>query len=243
MTAGQEDRNALVVTNVSKRFGEGAAEVAAVQDVSLTVAKGEIVLIMGPSGSGKTTLLTMIAGLLRPTSGTIELFGQDITSLPEAKRASVRRKTIGFVFQSFNLLASLTASQNVKVALNLAGVGGKEADRKARQMLERVGLGDRLDFLPDKLSGGERQRVSIARALANDAPIILADEPTASLDSRNGYEVVTLLHDLAKSEGRTVVIVSHDSRIQRIADRVLWLEDGRLGRRLNDLLQDTFSHS
>ncbi len=225
---------ALTLDSVTKMFGEGAAEFAAVSEINLTVGVGEVLLIMGPSGSGKTTLLTMIAGLLRPTSGTIEMFGENVTALPEKKRASLRRRDIGFVFQSFNLLASLTAIQNVEVALNVAGKHGKEAEERARGMLTRVGLGDRLHFLPDKLSGGERQRVSIARALANNPPLILADEPTASLDSKNGGQVVALLHDLAKDEGRTVVIVSHDSRIQRVADRVIWLEDGKWGRRLHD---------
>ena len=223
---------ALHLTGLSKVFGEGAAEVAAVSEVNLRVRVGEIVLIMGPSGSGKTTLLTMIAGLLRPTRGSITLFGQDITDLPETRRTDLRRNYIGFVFQSFNLLGSLTALQNVQVALNVRGVRGREAEQKARELLVRVGLGERLHFLPDVLSGGERQRVSIARALANDAPMILADEPTANLDSVNGREVVALLRDLARDDHRTVIIVSHDSRIREVADRILWLEDGRLKRRI-----------
>jgi putative ABC transport system ATP-binding protein len=230
MTADTEV--ALRLSGLTKVFGAGTTEVDAVTDVTLTVRVGEIVLIMGPSGSGKTTLLTMIAGLLRPTRGRIDLYGQDITSLPESRRADLRRRYIGFVFQSFNLLESLTAIQNVEVALNVRGIHGRRADEKARELLTRVGLGDRLNFLPDKLSGGERQRVSIARALANDAPLILADEPTANLDSRNGRGVVSVLHDLAKTDNRTVIIVSHDARIREVADRILWLEDGRLKRRV-----------
>jgi putative ABC transport system ATP-binding protein len=223
---------ALQVAGLTKIFGEGAAEVDAVSNVNLTVRTGEIVLIMGPSGSGKTTLLTMIAGLLRPTQGKIVLYGQDITVLPENRRSDLRRRYVGFIFQSFNLLASLTAIQNVEVAMNLRGRTGREAEERARLLLTRVGLGERLHFLPDTLSGGERQRVSIARALANDPPLILADEPTANLDSRNGREVVSLLRDLARDDNRTVIIVSHDARIREVADRILWLEDGHLRRRV-----------
>jgi putative ABC transport system ATP-binding protein len=212
-----------------------------VSDVNLTVSEGEIVLIMGPSGSGKTTLLTMIAGLLRPSSGSIEVFGRDLSSLPESQRAEVRRQQIGFVFQSFNLLSSLSAIQNVEVALNLGGVRGPRAEKTAAEALTAVGLGTRLHFRPEKLSGGERQRVSIARALVNNAPVILADEPTANLDSNNGREVVNLLKKLAREGKRTVVIVSHDPRIREAADRVLWLEDGRLSETTPPNVESSFA--
>ena len=217
----------LQVADVSKRYGSGATEVIAVQDVSLSVAPGEIVLIMGPSGSGKTTLLSMLGALLRPTSGEIRLNGDVISALKENRLPGIRLRKFGFVFQDFNLLSALTALENVAIVAELAGVKGKEARRKAAAMLTELGLGERLNFLPEKLSGGEKQRVAIARALINDPALILADEPTANLDSKIGHEIMRLLRRIAKEQGRSVVIVSHDQRIKDIADRILWLEDGQ----------------
>ena len=227
----------LEVRGLTKVFGSGETAVRAVDGVDLTVRRGEIVLIMGPSGSGKTTLLTMMGGLLRPTSGTVRINGLDITAMRERALPEVRRHYVGFVFQSFNLLEALNARENVEVALNLAGSTGKEARRKAEQSLIDLGMEDRLGFKSKALSGGEKQRVSIARALANNPQMILADEPTANLDSKHGHEVVALLRDIAKEQNRTVVIVSHDHRIREVADRVLWLDDGRLkdiGRLVRD---------
>lgn len=215
-----------MMENVSRRFGAGATEVTAVRDVSLEVRKGEIVLIMGPSGSGKTTLLLMMGALLHPSSGRIQLDGREISSLPEAKLPEIRINHFGFIFQDFNLLSALTARENVEVALNLAGITGREAAEHAADILRQLDLGDRLDFRPAQLSGGEKQRVAIARALANDPSIILADEPTANLDSRIGHEIMRLLRQIARDQGRSVIIVSHDQRIKDIADRVLWMEDG-----------------
>jgi putative ABC transport system ATP-binding protein len=192
---------------------------------------------MGPSGSGKTTLLTMMGGLLKPTSGSVRVNGLEITALDESKLPTVRRSYVGFVFQSFNLLEALNARENVEVALNLAGVGHREARGRAEQLLGDLEMGRRLRFRPQALSGGEKQRVSIARALANDPKLILADEPTANLDSKHGHEVVALLRHIAKEQGRTVIIVSHDHRIREVADRVLWMEDGRfkdIGRLARD---------
>jgi putative ABC transport system ATP-binding protein len=226
--AGVGDDDVVVeIRGVTKVFGSGVAAVRAVDGVDLTVHHGEIVLIMGPSGAGKTTLLTLIGGLLKPTFGTVHINGLDITAMKESALPKVRRHYVGFIFQSFNLLESLSAVENVEVAMNMAGHGGRAARTKAAQLLDDLGMGHRLRFKPHDLSGGEKQRVSIARALANDPELILADEPTANLDSRHGHEVVLLLRDIAKKQGRTVVIVSHDSRIQEMADRVLWLEDGR----------------
>lgn len=218
----------LDLKDVSKIFGEGSTRVAAVDGVDLQVAPGEVVLIMGPSGSGKTTLLSLAGCLLKPSQGQVLLNGEDVTGYSEGNLPAIRLKNIGFVFQSFNLLSSLTALENVETPLRLAGKGAKEAKTAAVAQLNELGLGERLHFLPSKLSGGEKQRVAIARALANDPALILADEPTANLDSRSGQLVVKLLTDLAKKQGKSVVIVSHDTRIQGIADRVLWLEDGRL---------------
>ncbi len=217
----------LEARGLTKVFGAGGEAVRAVDGVDLTVRRGEIVLIMGPSGSGKTTLLTIIGGLLRPTTGSVRIDRQEITAMKESDLHRVRSHLVGFVFQTFNLLDALTAAENVEVALNLAGRGGREARSEAERILADLGLRDRLRFKPKALSGGEKQRVSIARALANAPQLVLADEPTANLDSRRGHEVVSLLCGIAKEQGRTVIIVSHDNRIREVADRVLWLEDGR----------------
>ena len=216
----------LQIAHVTKRYGSGATEVTAVRDVSLTVSPGEVVLIMGPSGSGKTTLLSMLGALLKPTEGAIQLNGTTISALSENRLPDIRLKQFGFIFQDFNLLSALTALENVAIVAELAGSRSGAARRKAASILTELGLGERLNFLPEKLSGGEKQRVAIARALVNDPALILADEPTANLDSKIGHEIMRLLRNIAKEQGRSVVIVSHDQRIKDIADRVLWLEDG-----------------
>jgi len=218
---------ALDVQHVSKVYGEGDTQVRAVQDVSLAVAPGEIVLIMGPSGSGKTTLLSMLGALLRPTEGRITLSGEDLTAAGEGRLPGIRLRRFGFIFQDFNLLSSLSALENVAIVAQLAGLKNGASRKRAQEMLVSLGLGERLGFLPEKLSGGEKQRVAIARALVNDPALILADEPTANLDSKIGHEIMQLLRRIAKEQGRSVVIVSHDQRIKDIADRVLWLEDGQ----------------
>lgn len=216
----------LDVRNATKQFGDGDTTVTAVRGVSLAVEPGEIVLIMGPSGSGKTTLLSMMGALLRPTDGSIHLDGIEISALSEGRLPDIRLRQFGFVFQDFNLLSALTVLENVAIVAGLAGLSGRAARDKATALLTDLGLGERLDFLPEKLSGGEKQRVAIARALINDPALILADEPTANLDSKIGHEIMRLLRRIAKDQGRSVVIVSHDQRIRDIADRVLWLEDG-----------------
>lgn len=216
----------LSVEHVTRRFGSGATEVVAVHDISLAVAPGEVILIMGPSGSGKSTLLSMLGGLLKPSSGTIRIGESELTHLSERELPSVRLRHLGFIFQDFNLLSALSSLDNVVLVGQLAGYARQEARQRAKALLEQLGLGHRLGFLPEKLSGGEKQRVAIARALVNKPDIILADEPTANLDSRHGRETMRLLRRLAKEENRSVIIVSHDQRIKEIADRVLWLEDG-----------------
>ena len=218
---------ALQVEQVTKRYGGGQTEVVAVRDVTLTVEPGEVILIMGPSGSGKTTLLLMLGALLRPTAGTIEVDGVAISALPERRLPDIRLKQFGFIFQDFNLLSALTVLENVALVAHLAGVKKREARARAQAVLTQLGLEQRLHFLPEKLSGGEKQRVAIARALVNGPAIILADEPTANLDSKIGHDIMRLLRHIAKEQGRSVVIVSHDQRIRDIADRVLWLEDGQ----------------
>lgn len=217
---------AVSVHGLTKTFGEGDLAVYAVRDVDLDIAAGEVVLIMGPSGSGKTTLLLMLGAMLRPTSGSVVIDGTDLASAPERKLPRLRASHLGFIFQDFNLLSALNASENVELACNIAGVTGRAALERARDLLERVGLGHRLTFRPDQLSGGEKQRVSVARALANEPLVVLADEPTANLDSSHGHDIARLLRRLATEDRRCVVIVSHDERLKEIADRVLWLEDG-----------------
>ena len=226
MTKDPSHSATLQISHVTKRYGAGSTEVTAVRDVSLSVSPGEIVLIMGPSGSGKTTLLSMLGALLKPTEGTIQLNGTTISALEENRLPDIRLKQFGFIFQDFNLLSALTALENVAIVAELAGAKSGEAKRKAASLLTELGLGERLNFPPEKLSGGEKQRVAIARALVNDPRLILADEPTANLDSKIGHEIMRLLRNIAKEQGRSVVIVSHDQRIKDIADRVLWLEDG-----------------
>ncbi|MDP9070757.1 MAG: ABC transporter ATP-binding protein [Actinomycetota bacterium] len=219
---------ALRLDDVTKVYGEGAEAVTAVAGASLRVHPGEVVVVMGPSGSGKTTLLAMCGALLRPTAGRVWLGGADITELSEKHLPELRLSGVGFVFQAFNLLANLTVLENVRIVPEAARVGKAKADLQARELLDELGLGRRLHFLPDKLSAGEKQRVAIARSLANDPPLVLADEPTGSLDSRAGAQVMHLLEALARQRGKAVVCVTHDRRTQGHADRVLWLEDGRL---------------
>jgi len=214
------------VENVTRRFGSGNTQVVAVKDASLTVTPGEVVLIMGPSGSGKTTLLSMLGGLLKSSEGRIQIGNNEISRMDEQRLPEVRLRHIGFIFQDFNLLSALTMLDNVAMVAQLAGLSRRQARQKAEPILEQLGLGHRLNFLPEKLSGGEKQRVAIARALVNEPDLILADEPTANLDSHHGHETMRLLRRIAKEENRGVIIVSHDQRIKDVADRILWLEDG-----------------
>ncbi|WP_346926997.1 ABC transporter ATP-binding protein [uncultured Arthrobacter sp.] len=216
------------VEDVSKTFGSGHTAVTAVDHVSLSVDAGDIVLVMGPSGSGKTTLLSMIGTLMSPTTGRILISGQDTSALGPAQLSRLRLKEFGFVFQTFNLLSALTAEENVMIPLITAGIPRKEARAKARTALEQLELGHRVRNLPRDLSGGEKQRVAIARSLANDPRLILADEPTANLDAKTGQDVILLLCETACRENRAVIIVSHDQRLRTAAKRVITIEDGRL---------------
>jgi putative ABC transport system ATP-binding protein len=213
---------------LSKVYQDGAVQVPAVKDATLRVAAGEVVAILGPSGSGKTTLLSMLGCILRASSGRISLCGDRVEHLGEPELPLVRRRYIGFIFQSFNLFTALTAAENVEVLLNMKGVAGGAARREALRLLETVGLGPRARALPRMLSGGEKQRVSVARALAGNPPLILADEPTANLDAKNGEQVMRLLRDCARSVERAVIIVTHDHRVMPYIDRVVRLEDGVL---------------
>jgi len=218
----------VAAKDLVKSFGSGAGRVSALDGVSLEVRSGEMLLIMGPSGSGKTTLLTVLGGLLHPDSGSVWIDGVDITALPDDRLTALRRDRVGFIFQAFNLWESLSVTENVELGLNIAGVGGRTAGKTAQGVLAGLGLQSRLKARIHGLSGGEKQRVSIARAIANNPSLVLADEPTANLDSAHGYEVMMLLRNIAHDGVRAVIVVSHDQRIREVADRVIWLEDGRI---------------
>lgn len=220
--------NVVSVQDVSKTFGAGHTAVLAVDHVSLDVDAGDIVLVMGPSGSGKTTLLSMIGTLMSPTAGRILISGQDTSVLSPAQLSRLRLHEFGFVFQTFNLLSALTAEENVMMPLLTAGVPRNKARAKAREALEKLQLGHRLRNLSKDLSGGEKQRVAIARSLANDPRLVLADEPTANLDAKTGQDVTLLLCETACRENRAVIIVSHDQRLRTAAKRIITIEDGRL---------------
>ena len=219
------------VQDLTKTYGHGPTKVAAVRSVNLDIRAGELLLVMGPSGSGKTTLLLMLGALLRPSSGSVVVTGPggvatDISAASERELPSVRAGTFGFVFQDYALLDALTAEENIAVAANIAGTTGRTARSRAESLLDRVGLTHRRSARPSQMSGGEQQRVAVARALANDPPVILADEPTANLDAARGRDLARLLRRLADEDARAVVVVSHDERLREVADRVLWLEDG-----------------
>ncbi|MGB3494461.1 MAG: ABC transporter ATP-binding protein [Elainellaceae cyanobacterium] len=219
---------AIAARNIDMVFRSGKQVYPALQDISLDVMAGEVQLLMGPSGSGKTTLLSILAGILTPTSGHVSILNCDITSMNRRQLAQFRLETIGFIFQGFNLFPALTASENVEVALEVKGYRRSESRKEAHALLEQVGLGHKTKSYPRDLSGGQKQRVAIARALSANPPIIMADEPTAALDSTSGHEVITLLRTLAKEGGTTVLMVTHDPRIVDIADRVTHLEDGKI---------------
>lgn len=221
----------LTAEGLERSFGSGSAAVKAVRGVDLQLEPGERLLVMGPSGSGKTTLVSMIGGLLTPTTGRVLLGDVDLYALEEKERARLRLDRLGFIFQSFNLLSALSAQQNVEVPLRLAGaVAGDAADR-ATELLESLGLADRRNHRPRDLSGGEKQRVAVARALANQPDVVLADEPTANLDSETGRQVAKILRRLGAEQGKGVIIVSHDQRLLDIASRVIWIEDGQVRER------------
>jgi putative ABC transport system ATP-binding protein len=218
----------IILQDASKIYGTGDSAVRAVQHVNLKIQAGELVLILGPSGAGKTTLLSLIGGLLSPTTGTIHVAGTALHTLSPAARSQFRLRQIGFVFQFFQLLEALTARENVEVVLRLGGYARQAARQRAEELLTGLRLGSRLSHLPRELSGGEKQRVALARALALQPSLIIADEPTGSLDSHSGEEVIRLLRRLVDEEYRTVLIASHDQRIVPVASRVLRCEDGIL---------------
>ena len=213
--------------SVTKTFGSGDAAVTAVQELDLQIAGGEFVVIAGPSGSGKTTLLQLLGALDRPTAGEVRFEGRDLADMSDAELTRLRRETLGFVFQQFNLIPTLTARQNVEAALAPAGLKARDRHARALELLGRVRLSERAGHLPSQLSGGEQQRVAIARALANNPRVVLADEPTGNLDSATGAEVMDVLRRLSDEEGLSVIVITHDEGIADGAQRVVRLRDGR----------------
>jgi len=221
-------QHVLRAEKLTKNYGEGRTQVRAVDDISFSIEAGELVLVMGPSGSGKTTFLSMLGGLLRPTSGDVKLGNSNLWSLNEKQLSNVRATQIGFIFQSFNLLEAINVEDNILLPAQLGKQRANEAKERASWLMERLGLTHRRKAMPSTLSGGEKQRVAIARALINEPQLILADEPTGNLDSQSGQEVMMILHDVARDTGVGVLIVTHDPRVEEVADRILWLEDGRI---------------
>ncbi|MGF1467859.1 MAG: ABC transporter ATP-binding protein [Sandaracinaceae bacterium] len=226
MSAAPAD--ALAARGVTKTYGKGRLAYQALRGVDFRAAAGEFVMLSGPSGSGKTTLLSILGCVLSATSGSVTIHGEEVTGRPERELPRLRLRYIGFIFQGHNLIASLDAVENVSLPLELRGWSRRDARREASALLERVGLAQELERRPAQLSGGQQQRVAIARALAGSPPIVLADEPTAALDAETGLLVTTLLRDLAKESGHTVVVVTHDSRIFHLADRRVGIEDGHI---------------
>ncbi len=225
--AGSPAESLIEVRDLTKVYGEGTTAVHALRGVTLSIQPGEFVAIMGPSGSGKSTFMHLLGCLDRPTSGSYRLADQEVSRLSRDQLADIRNKQIGFVFQSFNLLARTTALENVELPMLYAGAGRDERQGRARELLDLVGLGDRLDHRPAELSGGQQQRVAIARALANGAPLLMADEPTGNLDSVSSGEIMTLFRHL-NEQGITVVVVTHDTSVAAWAKRVVTFKDGRI---------------
>jgi putative ABC transport system ATP-binding protein len=217
----------IVVDNVHKSYLMGKEAVPALRGVSLEIERGDFVCLMGPSGSGKTTLLNVIGGLDEPNRGHITIDGQNLVALSENKLARLRLHKMGFVFQNYNLLANFTAQENVEAPMVLAGVGRRERRIKARELMEKVDLGDRTHHYPGELSGGQQQRVAVARALANDPPILIGDEITGDLDSESGFAIMRLLTSL-NEEGMTIIFVTHDPRMAEFSRRLILIEDGKI---------------
>ncbi len=218
----------LKAKGIVKELGQGAGMVRALKGVDLELKAGELTLMMGPSGSGKTTLLSILGCILSPTEGELSILGQPTQSLDPEGLAALRRRNIGFVFQSYNLFPTLNATENVRLALDVRGIRGSAAQEEAKRALTAVGLAHRLRNYPRNLSGGEQQRVAIARALAGEPALLLADEPTAALDSENGQNVMALLSELAADSSRAILAVTHDNRTLPYADRIVHIEDGRI---------------
>ena len=222
---------AIAVRELTKTYEEGAAGVPALRGVDLDVHPGELVMLVGPSGSGKTTLLSIMGCILSPSTGSVQIQGKEVSRLSQKQLPGIRLEHIGFVFQGFNLFPTLSAGENVELMLDLKGIRGDQAKNRSAELLEQVGLGTKYNSFPSDLSGGQKQRVAIARALAGDPEILLADEPTAALDSQIGRGVIEMMRSLAHERGRAVVIVTHDPRVIEFADRTIRIEDGLIARK------------
>ena len=226
--ARSSDGLAVRCDDVVKTYGAGSSQVVALRGVDIDVRSGELMMLVGPSGCGKTTLISVIAGILDPDGGECHVFGQDLPRMDNKAKTKYRGQTIGFVFQAFNLLPTLTAAENAAVPLLINGMKRKEAVERARDMLSRVGLGDRGNSLPSQLSGGQQQRVAIARALVHGPKLIVCDEPTSALDEKTGHTVMELMREVALDQGRSLIVVTHDARIFEFADRIAKMNDGRV---------------
>ncbi len=232
MSSNTESRKTLAVRcrGVTKDFGAGATRVQALRGVDLEVYTGEMTLLVGPSGCGKTTLLSVMAGILEPTAGSVEVLGSDLVHMPPRKVVRFRGDKIGFVFQQFNLLPALNAVENVAVPLLIAGMRRRQALAQAEEVLVQVGLADRMYALPAELSGGQQQRVAIARALSHHPQLLVCDEPTSALDHANGKLIMELLRDIAVESNRAVIVVTHDNRVFEFGDRIAHMDDGHIER-------------
>lgn len=227
----------LEAKSVTKTYEVESTTINAVDDVSLEICPGEFVALVGPSGSGKTTMLAMLAGLLAPTEGSIEIGGRELSEMSEAQRTRFRREKVGFTFQSNNLVPYLTVQENVELMLKLNQQFNREGKKQAEELLERLGLGERLKNLPSQLSGGQQQRVAIARALVHSPNIVLADEPTASLDTERAFQVVETFADLIHARNLAGIMVTHDLRLCQYVDKIIQMRDGKIARVINDTQQ------
>jgi putative ABC transport system ATP-binding protein len=236
-----ENGTVVVARDVTRRYGEGETAVDALRGVSVEVPRGRLTAIMGPSGSGKSTLMHILAGLDKPTSGSVEIAGTEITTMKDTELTKLRRSHIGFVFQFFNLLPMLSAEENITLPLSIAGE--KPDPQQFKELIEAVGLGDRLSHRPAELSGGQQQRVAIARALVSRPDVVFADEPTGNLDSKTGAEILELIRHSVEELGQTVVMVTHEARAAVIGDRVLYLADGLIVRELSGASQHEISET
>jgi putative ABC transport system ATP-binding protein len=217
---------AVACRNLTKEFGDGDQKVKALRGVNVDVPPGEMTLLVGPSGCGKTTLISILAGLLDPTSGALQVLGNDLVNMSDRQKVSFRARNIGFVFQQYNLLPALTSAENVAVPLLINGQRRRLAVQQARELLAKVGLAERTESLPSQLSGGQQQRVAIARALIHRPKLLVCDEPTAALDAHSGQVVMELLREVALGEDRAVIVVSHDNRVYKFGDRIVYMSDG-----------------
>jgi len=242
MTPSSNPTLALRLRGVDKSFGSGESYTPVLRKTDFEARMGELLLLVGPSGCGKTTLLSVLTGTLHAEGGEIEVLGHRLDKYSEAERTAFRSHHLGFIFQQFNLINSISVAENVAVPLLIQGLGHREAEARARRILERVGIGNKWRERPNKLSGGQQQRVAIARALVHEPPLIVCDEPTSALDRENGNHVMELLRDIARDPNRTVVVVTHDPRIYHFGDRMAEMEDGRIFRTLNSTQEIIDAH-